>query len=423
MKEQVTKLKSGPRVATLPLKHVETVAVSIWVNTGTRNETPAENGISHLLEHMVFKGTKKRPTAMNIAETMDNVGGQLNAYTTREHTVYYAKVLKRHAGLACDVLLDMVQNATLDEKELKLERGVVVQEIAQSFDTPDDIIYDYYQATAFPKQPLGRPVLGTEKIIGQMPRETVNRYYRSRYTPQNLVIAFAGAITHEESLRHVEKFLSAGTKGAAQKTKEVVGDYKGGEFRLKQTLEQLHFLMGFRGISYTNDDIYALQLLNTVLSGGMSSRLFQEIREKRGLAYTIQSFHSGYDDTGLFSIYAGTSGDKAAELVDAITKVLLDTAKKISKAELERAKEQIRASLLMDQENTTTLSEDLGRHLTCYGRYIPPQEILETLETIHIKDVTRMAERIFTQSKVTVCSLGDVRRVPKYEKICKRFVA
>jgi predicted Zn-dependent peptidase len=422
MKTEITTYKNGLRIATLPMTGMETAAVSIWTDTGTRNEVPEENGISHLLEHMLFKGTKKR-NALQIAEAFDNVGGHVNAYTTREHTVYYGKVLKEHATLAFDVLIDMVQNSTLDEKELALERGVVVQEIGQSFDTPDDIIYDYHQASCFPEQPVGRPVLGTEAIIGTMPRDTLERYYKNRYQPQNTVIAAAGNITHKQTLALVEQFWADPSIATKTAEKEVKARYEGGDCRKTEDLEQLHFMMGFEGVPYDGDALYAMQILNTVLSGGMSSRLFQEIREKRGLAYTIHSFHSSYTDAGLWSLYAGTSADKAQELVDAVTDVLLESTHNISVDEFARAKAQVKSSLLMDKENCGTLAEEIGRHIICHGRHIPSEEVLAKVEALDINMLQRMAKQTFIGKKATITALGDVSHVPEYKKILKRFAA
>jgi predicted Zn-dependent peptidase len=322
MSTEITTLRNGLRIVTDRMSSVETVAVGVWVAAGTRHETADINGISHLLEHMAFKGTKRR-TAQTIAEEMDNVGGQLNAYTSRDHTAYFAKVLKEDMALAVDILADILLNPTMDEVELEREQHVVVQEINQADDTPDDIIFDHFQATAYPDQPMGWPVLGKEKIVRAITSERLKTYLTSNYAADTMVISAAGAVDHKAFVRLVED--AFGDLPERAKVSELPGRYDGGDFREVRKLEQVHLVLGFSGVPFEDKDFYNLSALSTLLGEGLSSRLFQEIREKRGLAYTVYSSAQSFSDTGLFSIYLGTGPSDVPKLIP----VLCDEVKKM----------------------------------------------------------------------------------------------
>jgi predicted Zn-dependent peptidase len=299
---RVSTLNNGLRVASDPMDTVETVSVGVWIEAGARDEDATVNGASHLIEHMVFKGTERRD-ARSIAEEIEAVGGHLNAHTSREYTAYYAKVLKDDAALAVDILADIVQNAKLDAEELERERAVVIQEIMQSHDTPDDIVFDRFQEAAFPRQPIGRSVLGTAELIRNIPREALVAYVNAHYRASGIVLAAAGRIEHDRLLALANDAFGRLEAGAAKQREPAV--YVGGDCRENRDLEQAHIILGFEGLAYRDPDFYALSVLSTLLGGGMSSRLFQEIREKRGLVYSIYSFPSSFVDGGVFGIYAG----------------------------------------------------------------------------------------------------------------------
>ena len=293
---EITTLANGLRVATATMTNVQTASVGVWVDAGARHETPEINGVAHMLEHMAFKGTHQR-SARGIAEAIENVGGQLNAYTSREQTAYYARVLADDVPLAVDLLADILQHSVFDEEELARERGVVVQEIGQVNDTPDDLVFDQFQETAFPGQALGRSILGPPEVVAAMPRTTLVDYMARHYGPKRMVLAAAGKIEHERVVDLGERLFRE--LPAAGDDQGEPAEYRGGERREERDLEQAHLLLGLPAFAYTDDDFYALQVLSAMLGGGMSSRLFQEVRENRGLAYSIFSFASCYRDTGL----------------------------------------------------------------------------------------------------------------------------
>ncbi len=414
---KISTLANGIRVITHHMKETEAVALEIWIKVGSRYEKANQGGISHFLEHMAFKGTKTR-TARQIAEEFDNIGGNFNAQTSRESTTYYAKVLKGDFERAANILSDIVQNSIFDPKELELERQVILQEISMSNDTPDDIVFDHFQISAYPNQPVGKPILGTVDLVKSFSRQDIIDYVKEYYCGANIVFAVAGNISHAKVLAFAKKKLSKIKKGKASKSK--AAKYVGGEKRVKKKLEQTHITMGFEGVSYDNDDIFPLQLLSCILGGGMSSRLFQEIREKRGLAYSISSFFSCYSDTGLFTIYSATSPDKVKQLVTATCAELKKITHDITDEELERAKVQARASLLMSQESTSSRADDLGRRLICFGRYITNREVLKNIEAVDKKSIYKVAKKILA-SKITIAAIGDIKQLESYEKIEKKL--
>ena len=387
------------------MEETEAVTINFWTDIGSRYERPEQNGISHFLEHMAFKGTGTR-SAKQIAEDFDNIGGHLNAFTSREHTVYLAKVLKDNFLDAADLLSDILQNSVFDEKELELERGVILQEIAMTNDTPDDILFDYYQKAAFGEQPIGRSILGPGELVSNFSRADIKNYIDSHYCAENLVLSVAGNISHDTVVDFATKNLSKIRRG--EKSKKEPAKYKGGEHREKRDLEQTHLVMGFEGLSYNNDDIYTMQLLSCILGGGMSSRLFQEIREKRGLAYSVSSFNSSYSDSGTFSIYSATAPEKVKELIDAICVELKKMTSDVTDVEIKRAKAQSKASLLMAQESSNARCDSLGRRLSCYDRYKTNEEILQKVEAVTKKDVENLLENVISSDKFTVAAIGKL---------------
>jgi len=412
-----TRLPSGMVVITDPMDTVETLSAGVWVDAGTRHEPAAINGVSHLLEHMAFKGTKRR-SARDIAEEMDAVGGHLNAYTARDHTAYYAKVLKEDAGLALDIVADILQHSTLDPEELAREQAVVVQEISQAIDTPDDIIFDHFQASAFPDQPLGWPVLGTEDLVRGMTRATIMDYMRGHYSAPNMVLSAAGRIDHDQLVEMADKAF-AGLPSYARPA-PAGARYVGGEHREERDIEQVNLVLGFEGQSYSDPDYHAATVLSTLLGGGMSSRLFQEIREKRGLAYSVYSFAASYHDSGLFGIYAGCGEDEAAELVPVLCDEIVSVTGGVADAEVERARAQLKASMLMSLESTTSRCELLARQHAVYGRPVPMDEVVGKVMAVTSADVKRVARRLFGGTP-TLAVLGPLAKVESYDAIRARL--
>ncbi len=416
---QVTRLPSGLIVVTETMERVETVSLGAYVATGTRAETAAENGASHFLEHMAFKGTARR-SAAGIAEEIENVGGQINAYTAREQTAYYVKLLKEDLALGADIIGDILTHSTFAPDELERERGVILQEIGQANDTPDDIIFDRFQEVAYPDQPMGRPVLGTEQGIGAMGRDVLTGYMQRHYAAGNIVVAAAGALTHE-SVVDLARQHFADLPGAMPGPL-VPGAYRGGEFREARDLDQVHIVLGFPSVSYDDPDYYPVLLLSTLLGGGMSSRLFQEIREKRGLVYSIYSFSAPFMDGGLFGIYAGTGEAEAEELVPVTLEELRKVQQGVSEAELHRARAQVKASLLMSLESTGSRCEQVARQIQVFGRIVPTAETVAKLNAVTVEDVRRAAMRVF-RAAPTLAAMGPADKVPHLPAIAEKLAA
>ncbi len=414
---RTTTLDNGLRVVSDRMDSVETTSVGVWVNAGTRDEHLEINGISHLLEHMAFKGTERRD-AYAIASEIEAVGGQLNAYTSRENTAYYAKVLKENVPLAIDLMGDILQNSVMAEEELARERAVILQEIRQANDTPDDIVFDHFQESAFPDQPMGRPVLGRPEVVNAMDKEGVLSYMSERYGAPNLIVSAAGRIDHDELVQLSEETFTA--LPDHQKFKRQPAKYSGGDFRETRDLEQVHLVLGVEGLSYRDEDFYAASALSALLGGGMSSRLFQEIREKRGLAYAISSFLSCYTDTGVFGIYAGTGPSEAADLVPLILDEIDEVKTQVMTKEVERSRAQLKASLLMGLESTSSRCEQLAQQMLVFGRPVPTDEIVEKVEAVDAAAVRRVANRLF-QGAPTIAAIGPVINVAAYKDIAKRL--
>ena len=411
-------LPTGMQIVTDRMDSVETVSLGVWVNAGARNETAEINGVSHLLEHMAFKGTTRR-SALDIAIEIENVGGHLNAYTSRESTVYYATVLKENADLALDILSDILMDSIFAEDELARERTVVLQEIGQANDTPDDIIFDTFQKTAYPDQPLGRAILGTSDIVGRMRRKTLKGYMDSHYGADRMILSAAGNFDHDSLSGLAEKSFAgiSPSKAAAP----LPGHYTGGDNREVRDLEQAHLVMGFEGVGYNDADYYPLAVLSTALGGGMSSRLFQEVREKRGLVYSIYTFSSAYQDGGLFGLYAGTGAEEVVELVTVVCDELNRVAAgPMEDAEIIRSRAQIKAGVLMSLESTSSRAERVARQLQVFGRIIPVEEISQCIDAVSSEDVRRVAERILS-SAPTITALGPVEGLPTYETVNARL--
>ncbi|MGQ0664731.1 MAG: M16 family metallopeptidase [Pseudomonadota bacterium] len=417
MSIRVSTLANGLRVATDAMDSVETVSVGIWVGVGTRHERAEANGVAHLLEHMAFKGTTRR-SARQIAEEIEAVGGQMNAHTGREQTAYYVKVLKDDLPLALDILSDIVLRSVVDPDELARERVVVLQELGQASDTPDDIIFDHFQATAYPGQALGRPVLGKAELIERLPRQALIDYRQQHYGARAMVLAAAGRVDHDDLVAKAAQQLSelpANGSGAGEPAR-----YAGGAFCEDKDLEQAHLVLGFPGVSFGDPDYFTAAVLSTMLGGGMSSRLFQEIREKRGLCYSVYSFSGSYLDSGIFGIYAGTGEKEVAELIAVLAEELQRARLPAKKDEVRRARAQMKAGLLMSLESTSARMDALGSQILIYGRPIPVEEIARRIDAVGAEDMARLAARIFA-GQPTLAALGPLSRLEAYESLAARL--
>jgi len=418
MSPQITKLPNGLTVVTDPMPHLETAAVGVWVDAGARNETSATNGIAHMLEHMAFKGTRRR-SARAIAEEIERVGGFINAYTGREQTAYYARVLKDDVALAVDILADILQESVFDDEELAREKGVVIQEIGQSEDTPDDIIFDHLQATAFPDQSLGRPILGTEGHVRSFTRQTLVDQIKGHYVGPGMLLIAAGAVAHDQMVALAERHFAGLANGRPAPAENA--RYAGGDFRDDDDLEQAHVALAFPGFRADDDDIFAVQVYSTVLGGGMSSRLFQEAREKRGLCYSIHTFGSSYRDTGLFGVYAGTSAADAPELVNVISGEMKSLAGEAGEDEVARARAQIKSGLLMGLEQASARCEQIAGQIFTYGRLLDTRELIAKIDAVDAKTVSRIAVKILSNGALTLTALGPVGALGSYDRVAQRF--
>ena len=417
MSVQVSRLSNGLTVATDRLESAETVTLGAWVGVGTRHEPAEINGVAHLLEHMAFKGTRRR-SARDIAEQIEAVGGHLNAYTGRENTAYYAKVLAEDQPLALDIVADILQNPTFDQEELARERSVVLQEIGQAIDTPDDIVFDHFQATAYPDQALGRPVLGSAEIVAGLPRESLAGYMARHYGTGSMVLAAAGRVDHERFAGLVEQ--AFGALGANGEGEAEPARYRGGEYREARSLEQVHLLLGFDALGYLDPDYYALMVLSVLFGGGMSSRLFQEVRERRGLVYSVYSFVSAYRDGGMFGIYAGTGEAEAAELMPVLCDQLCGLGETLSEEEIVRAKAQLKASILMSRESASARCEHLAQQILTFGRPLTVAEVVAKIEAVDRPALAALARRLVA-SRPTMAALGPVGRLEPFERLAARL--
>ena len=417
MSTQVTTLGSGLRIVTDYMSTVETASVGAWVAVGTRHEKPELNGISHLLEHMAFKGTRRR-SALSIAEEIEAVGGHLNAYTSRENTAYFAKVLKEDVPLAVDIIADILQHATMEAAELEHERAVVIQEIHQSNDTPDDIIFDHFQKTAYPDQAMGRPVLGAAKLIEALPRETIVNYMKGQYSASKVVVAAAGNVDHDAFVKLAEAAFCDLPEENATTDEPII--YKGGDYREARELEQVHVVLGLKGVSFKDQNYYPMSVLSTLLGGGMSSRLFQEAREKRGLVYSIYSFISNFEDGGIFGVYACTGRDEVVELIPVICDEIRKLTDLVGADELARARAQLKSATLMTLESTASRSEQVARQLQIFDRVVPINEVIENIENVDATAIKRTAARMIATTP-TLAALGQTDKLADYKAVVARL--
>ncbi|HEX2653101.1 MAG TPA: pitrilysin family protein [Xanthobacteraceae bacterium] len=403
MTVEVTRLPNGLVVITDDMAHLETASLGVWVGSGSRDEETDEHGISHLLEHMAFKGTARR-SARQIAEEIEAVGGDLNAATSVETTAYYARVLKADVPLALDVLSDILANPKFDPDELAREQNVIVQEIGAAEDTPDDLVFDYLQSTAFPGQPVGRNILGTPATVRSFSGEQLRSYLARNYCAPDMVVAAAGAVDHRRVVAEVEQRFAKFDGSAAPLPQ--AARFEGGSRIEVRDLEQAHITLALEGVPQRDPSLYSLHVFTNVLGGGMSSRLFQEIRELRGLCYSIYAFHWPYADTGLFGLYAGTDASDAPELMRVVVDEIARATSTITEEEVARAKAQMKAGLLMALESSGARAEQLARQMITHGRPIPLEEIVSKIEAVTVESTRTAGRDLIARGRPALAALG-----------------
>ena len=403
MSVEVTRLPTGLVVVTDTMPHLETASLGVWVGAGSRDERPDEHGISHLLEHMAFKGTSRR-SARQIAEEIEAVGGDLNAATSIETTAYYARVLRADVPLALDVLSDILAAPSFDPEELGREQNVIVQEIGAAEDTPDDLIWDRLQETAYTGQPIGRSILGTPTTVRSFDRARLAQYLARNYRAPDMVIAAAGSVEHQSVVAEVERRFASFAGPAAPKPEPA--RFVGGSRIETRDLEQVHIALAMHGLPQRDPNLYSLQVFTNLLGGGMSSRLFQEVREQRGLCYSIYSFHAPYTDTGMFGLYAGTDAADVAELMRVVVDEVSAAAETINEAEIARAKAQMKAGLLMALESSSARAEQLARQMFAWGRPIPLDELVARIEAVTVESTRAAGRALIARGRPAIAALG-----------------
>jgi len=413
-------LKNGFRIVSEHMPGLQSAAIGIWVTAGGRHERIEQNGIAHFLEHMAFKGTERR-SSLQIAEAIEDVGGYINAYTSREVTAYYARVLKDDVALAMDVIGDIVLNPVFDPREIEVERGVILQEIGQAYDTPDDVIFDWLQEQSYHDQPLGRTILGPTERVSSFSREDLSGFVAEHYGPEQMILSAAGAVDHEALMKMAEEMF-----GHLQPRKGLVPEaarFTGGEARQEKDLEQAHFALALESPGYRDDGIYTAQIYSTALGGGMSSRLFQEVRESRGLCYTIFAQTGAYADTGTTTIYAGTSADQVAELATITIDEMKRAADDMSEEEVARARAQMKAGMLMGLESPSNRAERLARLVQIWGRVPSLEDTVAKIDAVSTEDVRAFAERMAVQAPAALALYGPVSDAPTLADLQERRAA
>ncbi|HET9903557.1 MAG TPA: pitrilysin family protein [Xanthobacteraceae bacterium] len=403
MSVEITRLPTGLVVVTDAMPHLETASLGVWVGAGGRDERPEENGISHLLEHMAFKGTRRR-TARQIAEEIEAVGGDINAATSVENTAYYARMLRADVPLALDVLADILSDPTFDPEELAREKNVIVQEIGACEDTPDDLVFEYLQATAFPDQAIGRSILGTRESVRSFDAAKLRAYLARHYRGPDMIVAAAGAVDHAQIVEEVGRRFHAFDDPPAPQPEPA--RFSGGMRIEPRDLEQVHVTLAMEGVSQRDPELYSLQVFTNVLGGGMSSRLFQEVREIRGLCYAIYTFHSAYADLGMFGLYAGTDSRDAPELMRVVIDEIASAADTLTEEEVARAKAQMKAGLLMALESSSARAEQLARQILAYGRPIPIAEIVAKVDAVTVESARAAGRALIARSRPAMAALG-----------------
>ncbi len=414
---EISTLDNGLRVVTDSMPDSESMVFGVWVGVGTRHEPWAANGVAHLAEHMMFKGTRRR-SAYGISAAIEKNGGAMNAHTTREETAYYARVMPEDAPRAADIIADMLQRSIFDPKELDRERQVIIQEIGRDQDTPEDHVYELLHETAFPKQKIGRSILGSPEVIAKLPRRELLNYVKRHYHAGNMVVVGTGKITHDEMLQLAKRHY--GRLHAGRTSKHEAARIKSGARVIKKETEQLHIMMAFPGPGLHARNVQTASVLAIILGGSASSRLFQKVREQRGLVYAINASHIPFQDAGLFTIYAGTDPQRVKELIPVVCRELRDVAGHVGPAELKRAKAQARADLLMGQESVMRRAEILGYQMLTHGKPTPLRQTLDRIMAVTEDDVQAMAARLLRRRPI-LTALGPTENLESYRKIAERL--
>ena len=398
-------LPNGLRILSESVPHVQSISIGVWISSGGRDEDDVNRGVSHFIEHMLFKGTERR-TARQIADEFDSIGGQLNAFTEKEYTCYFAKVLSEHLPVALDVLSDMLLNSKLDPQEIALEKNVVLEEIKRHEDTPEDLVHDMLVETVWSGHPLGKSIIGTQESVGSLTRDDLVEFLRTSYAPDSIVIAAAGDLVHEEFVDRISGLFS-GLEGGKIPTAHEVPAFSTESLLTDKLTEQVHFCVGAPGFSQLDPERYSMALIDTTLGGGMSSRLFQEIRENRGLVYAIGSYAAAYREGGFFTVYGGTSVENVEEVVELVRAEFANIRdSNITDEELNRAKNQIKGGLVLSQESTSNRMMRMAKSELYFGRTIPLEELLGSIWKVTHDDIAHVAERIFTDSPFPVVAIG-----------------
>ena len=419
MQIEKSTLTSGLTVLTANMPHLASAAIGLWVGVGARRETFSQSGISHMLEHMAFKGTARR-SARQIAEEIEAVGGHLNAFTGREQTAYYSRVLTNDIPLALDILSDILTEPSFIQEEMERERQVIIQEIGQTQDTPDDLVFEMLQQTAYPDQAMGRSILGTIDHVSKHSKSDVSSYMADFYRAPNMTLVAAGGVDHKNILELAQQYLTKLNPKPVEIAADPAGRFVSGDCRIDRELEQFHLAIAFPAASFRDPDYYAQQVYSTILGGGMASRLFQEIRETRGLAYSVFSFLSPLTDGGMMGVYVGTAADKASQLMPVIASEMEKLTHDVKDSEVERAKAQLRAGLLMGIERPSTVIEQMGRQWLTHGRTVPIKETLEKLAAIDTKAISQVASR-FMKTPPAISALGPHQDLTPAAKIASYF--
>ncbi|GAB4259747.1 MAG: pitrilysin family protein [Pararhodobacter sp.] len=417
---QITTLPNGFRIVTETMPGLASAAVGVWVTAGARHERADQNGIAHFLEHMAFKGTARR-SALQIAEEIEDVGGYINAYTSREMTAYYARVLEADVPLAMDVIADIVLNPAFDAHEIEVERHVILQEIGQALDTPDDVIFDWLQEAAYPDQPIGRPILGPADRIAAYGADDLRGFVSHHYGPGQMILAAAGAVHHDTIVKLAEALF--GHLPALRVPEAEPARFHCNEKREVKALEQAHFALAIEGPAFRDPEIFVAQVYAGAMGGGMSSRLFQKLREERGLCYTTFAQTGSHDDTGSTTIYAGTGASDIAELAMLTIDELRRAADDMTEAEVARARTQMKAGLLMGLESPSSRAERLARLLAIWGRVPSLSETVERIDAVDLASIKAFAEKTAASARVSMALYGPVSAAPSLEALRERLAA
>jgi predicted Zn-dependent peptidase len=414
---KLTTLANGLRIVTEDMPGLKSASAGVWVTAGGRHERPEQNGIAHFLEHMAFKGTKRR-SALQIAEEIEDVGGYINAYTSREMTAYYARVLKDDVAMALDVIGDIVLNPAFDEADIETERHVILQEIGQALDTPDDIVFDWLQEVSYPDQSFGRTILGPQERVSAFTRADLQGFVGERYAPGQMILAAAGGVDHDAIVAQAEGMF--GGLAARPALGFEAARFAGSERREVKDLEQVHFAMAFDGPGYRHSDVHVAQIYATAMGGGMSSRLFQKIREERGLCYSIFAQAGASEDAGQITLYAGTSADEIADLMALTMDEMKRAADDMSDAEVARARAQMKAGMLMGLESASSRAERVARMLAIYGRVLDVDEVVAKIDAVTTADVRRFAGAV-TEAGAALALYGPAGAAPDLDTVRARL--